>query len=164
MVDLYDLVVKFYYHPLTDGSNSIKDVLPAVLQASLYLQDKYSKPIYGTDDGIKSLNFKNQIWLSKKGNEITSPYKFLPELFKGVEFDAIDLITDEDDAQLRDGGAAMTAYARMQFTEMSDLERNELASALLKYCELDTLAMVMIYEYLREELKTLGKFSTHRLD
>jgi hypothetical protein len=29
---------------------------------------------------------------------------------------------------------------------MSDYERGELEAALLKYCELDTLAMVMIYE------------------
>jgi hypothetical protein len=34
----------------------------------------------------------------------------------------------------------------MQFEDMSDYERSELRQALLKYCELDTLAMVMIYE------------------
>ena len=44
----------------------------------------------------------------------------------------------------------MIAYARMQFDEMSIDEFNELKKALLKYCELDTLAMVMIYEHLRE--------------
>ena len=51
-----------------------------------------------------------------------------------------------DDNQLNDGGAALTAYGRMQFEEMSDYERNEIRNALLKYCELDTMAMVMIYE------------------
>jgi len=35
----------------------------------------------------------------------------------------------------------------MQFTEMSDMERNALREALLQYCELDTLAMVMIWEH-----------------
>jgi hypothetical protein len=34
----------------------------------------------------------------------------------------------------------------MQFEEMSEYERSEIRKALLKYCELDTLAMVMIYE------------------
>ena len=53
-------------------------------------------------------------------------------------------------AELKDGGAAMTAYARMQFEEMSDYEHNELKNSLLKYCELDTMAMVMIYEAWRE--------------
>ena len=38
------------------------------------------------------------------------------------------------------------AYYRMQSEDMSEYERNELKSALLEYCELDTLAMVMIYE------------------
>jgi hypothetical protein len=33
---------------------------------------------------------------------------------------------------------------------MTDKERNEITSGLLKYCELDTLAMVMIYEHLEE--------------
>ena len=51
---------------------------------------------------------------------------------------------------MRDGGAAMTAYAKLQYEEMSDYEREEIRSALLRYCELDTLAMVMIYEGWRE--------------
>jgi len=38
------------------------------------------------------------------------------------------------------------AYAKMQFEHMSNYEHNELQAGLLKYCELDTLAMVMIYE------------------
>jgi hypothetical protein len=44
----------------------------------------------------------------------------------------------------------MTAYARLQFEDMSEYERQEVRRALLKYCELDTLAMVMIYEGWRE--------------
>ena len=40
----------------------------------------------------------------------------------------------------------------MQFTEMSEMEREHLRSMLLKYCELDTLAMVMILEARREWL------------
>ena len=40
----------------------------------------------------------------------------------------------------------MTAYGKLQFQEMSAAERSSIESALLKYCELDTFAMVMIYE------------------
>jgi len=47
----------------------------------------------------------------------------------------------------------MTAYARMQFTEMTEFESKELQKALLKYCELDTLAMVMIWEFLEYDVK-----------
>ena len=58
-----------------------------------------------------------------------------------------------DTDELNNGGAALTAYARMQYQEMSDYEKNELSQALLNYCELDTMAMVMIYEGWREMLK-----------
>ena len=43
--------------------------------------------------------------------------------------------------------------AKMQFTEMSKIERTHLIKGLLKYCELDTLAMVMIYEFWLDEMK-----------
>ena len=51
-----------------------------------------------------------------------------------------------DDSELRDGGAAMVAYARTQYEEMGDYERKHIFEALRKYCELDTMAMVMLYE------------------
>ncbi|MBK7962549.1 MAG: DUF2779 domain-containing protein [Bdellovibrionales bacterium] len=130
MVDLHRLVQNYYYHPLTEGSNSIKDVLPAILQSSKYLQDKYSKANYGSPKGILSLNFKDQVWISMDGGRVNNPYKSLPPVFDEVDFDKIDnMISDSD--ELRDG-AAMTAYALMQFTEMSDAERDRLAKALLK--------------------------------
>jgi hypothetical protein len=50
------------------------------------------------------------------------------------------------DDQIKDGGGAMTAYARSQFTEMTQEEIDLIRPALLKYCELDTLAMVMLWE------------------
>ena len=48
--------------------------------------------------------------------------------------------------ELGNGGAALSAYGRMQFTEMSNYERQELRKGLLKYCELDTMAMIMLFE------------------
>jgi hypothetical protein len=36
----------------------------------------------------------------------------------------------------------------LQFVDMSTHERDTITTSLLKYCELDTLAMVMIYEHL----------------
>ena len=47
-----------------------------------------------------------------------------------------------------DGGAALTAYGRIQYTDMTNEEREKIGIALKRYCELDTLAMVMIYEHL----------------
>ena len=40
----------------------------------------------------------------------------------------------------------MTAYARLQFEDLSPNRRKEIEAGLLRYCELDTLAMVMIFE------------------
>ena len=51
---------------------------------------------------------------------------------------------------IADGGAALTAYGKLQYTDITEEERLEIKKSLLKYCELDTLAMVMIYEHLRE--------------
>ena len=68
----------------------------------------------------------------------------LPKMFQDVSDK--DLALFSDDNELEEGGAAMAAYSRMQFEEMSEYERQEISKALLKYCELDTLAMVMLYE------------------
>lgn len=51
---------------------------------------------------------------------------------------------------IADGGMALTAYAKLQYVDMSEKEREELTQGLKKYCELDTLAMVMVYEHFRE--------------
>jgi hypothetical protein len=142
MVDMCELVKKYYYDPAMKGSNSIKAVLPAILNSSVFLKDKYSKPIYGTQN-IPSLNYKDWTWVKFENNMVTDPYKLLPKMFEDVSDKDFILLSNDE---LRDGGAAMTAYAMLQFTEMSDYERSEVEKALLKYCELDTLAMVMIYE------------------
>lgn len=144
MVDLWELVKRYYYDPATNGSNSIKQVLPAILHSSPYLQEKYSKPIYGSAGGIPSLNFKDRTWLTLIDGEVVDPYKTLPRMFTDVSEKDMNLLSGDD--ELRDGGAALTAYGRMQFEEMGEYEREEIRKALLKYCELDTMAMVMLYE------------------
>lgn len=147
MVDLWDILKKYYYNPYTEGSNSIKDVLPSILKCSQYLKNKYSQPIYGTDE-IKSLNFKNHTWLKIDGENVTNPYKQLPNVFEGIDSSIVDTFVSAEN--VADGGAAMTAYAKIQFSEMSELERTSTMKALLRYCELDTFAMVMLYEHWAE--------------
>lgn len=144
MVDLCELVKRHYYDPLTNGSNSIKKVLPAILNRSKYLQQKYSQPIYGCNDGIISKNFTNQQWIVYKNGTVQDPYLLLEPINKDVPNEEIELLFDDE--YLKEGGAATIAYTKLQFMHISDFERNELRNALLKYCELDTLAMVMIVE------------------
>jgi len=149
MVDLCEVVKRFYFDPLTGGSASIKVVLPAILARSRYLQDTYSEPMYGASGGMISKNFRDMQWVKFDGGNVKDPYKLLPSIFDDVD-DKEMLLLSRDDEELHDGGAAMTAYARLQFEEMGDVERTAIETALLKYCELDTLAMVMVYEGLKE--------------
>jgi len=144
MIDMLELVKRYYFDPATKGSNSIKQVLPAMLNSSEYLQKKYSQPIYGAANGITSLNYKNWKWIEYEKGHVIDPYLLLPKMFGDLKKEEYFLLNESD--EIKNGGAAMTAYAKMQFEEMTDYERAEIQKALLKYCELDTMAMVMIYE------------------
>ncbi|MFM2401976.1 MAG: hypothetical protein RI950_1493, partial [Bacteroidota bacterium] len=148
MVDLKDVVFKYYYNPHTKGSNSIKAVLPAVLNSSAFLQAKYGQSIGQV--GVSSSNFSPEhIWLKKDNRQVVNPYKMLPPLFEGwTEMELEENVSEIDG--IADGGMALTAYAKLQYQDMTDKERGEITGGLLKYCELDTLAMVMIYEHFKE--------------
>jgi len=153
MIDLLEFVKKYYYHPLMGGSNSLKYVLPAILNSSEYIQAKYSQPIYGKNSEIQSLNYdQNWVWIQKDATaHVISPYKLLPPLFENIDDDQIEEFLMKGGIQ--DGGAAMTAYAKMQFAQISVLERDRIIQALLKYCELDTFAMVILWEYWNDVIK-----------
>lgn len=51
----------------------------------------------------------------------------------------------------------MMAYARMQFTEMDEHEAQRISQALLRYCELDTLAMVFLFQHWQSEAIAMKK-------
>lgn len=146
MVDLCEVIKAYYYNPQTKGSNSIKAVLPAIFESSLFIRVKYSKPIQAIN--LTSKNFSpNHIWINFVNNKVIDPYKSLGKPFDGWD-DSFERITEMD--EINNGGAALTAYGLTQYTNMSNEERNSLKASLLKYCELDTLAMVMVYEHLKE--------------
>ena len=140
MVDLADVARKHYFHPSTKGSNSIKKVLPAVIQSSQFLKDAYRKPIYGTLNGIPSKNFTNMVWWQEGADGVAlDPYKLLLTKLEGDT-------SDEETEGINQGGAASFAYLRTQFEDIQPAERLAIQQALLRYCELDTLAMVMILQ------------------
>jgi len=146
MVDLCKVIKDYYYNPHTFGSNSIKQVLPSILKTSEIVRGKFSKPL--SEIGVSSKNFDgSHVWLSEENGEVVSPYKMLPKVF-GMDQESLEKkisgIVD-----INNGGAALTAYGKIQYTDMTDEERGEISASLLKYCELDTLAMVMIYEHLK---------------
>lgn len=151
MVDLDEVLKKYTFFPSTNGRTSMKVIFPAILEASKFLQDKYSKPIYGSKI-ILSKNFTDWQVVEKKGDQILDPYKRLPGVNENISVEDLELFDEaeriSDFKEIREGGMASTAYALMQFTNMSDIERQAITNSLLKYCELDTLAMVILYEFL----------------
>lgn len=149
MVDLCEVAMRYYFDPATHGSSSLKKVLPALMRTSTWLRQRYGAPVYGIGCEIPSLNFAEAMtWWQQKDGQVVDPYGLLPPIFADLGLG----VADQDRLEwalpekLRDGGAAMTAYARLQFEGMPADARKRVEDALLKYCELDTLAMVMAVE------------------
>ena len=67
-------------------------------------------------------------------------------MFKDLPKSIIEKLESDEEDGIAEGGAATTAYARLQFESLIPEERQAIEDALLRYCELDTLAMVMIYQ------------------
>ena len=156
MMDLCDLAGKAYFHPDTKGSSSIKKVLPAMLKGSAILKDRYSKPIYGSPGGMPSLNFTSPdgfAWVDVSADgTVSQPYDRLKLMARDMLPEGVD-VEAGDDSIIAEGGAAATAYARLQFEQMDAQMRERIKSALLRYCELDTLAMAMIVEAWRADCR-----------
>ena len=145
MVDLCKFVQHHYYHPLTNGSNSLKAVLPSIMATSNILKQKYSLPLeFGT-------NLENYILFKEDAGTVTDPYSLLPKLKDLISKDLDNALFHKD--SLKDGSGAMKAFQVLQFSQISEEEKNGLRKGLLNYCELDTLAMVMLYEHLNSLLK-----------
>jgi hypothetical protein len=157
MVDQSKIAQMYFFHPDTRGSSSIKKVLPAMMNSSALLRDIYREAIYGVDAQIPSLNFLEPIaWWQPDLNNPTKavdPYDLLADLNLptglGEEaelYKAAERTLNEEGAALRDGGGAMMAYLRQQSGMLGADEKERLKAAMLRYCELDTLAMVMIMQ------------------
>lgn len=154
MIDLCEVVKCCFYHPSMKGSNSIKCVLPAVLNASKFIRDKYSQPVYGSE--IKSRNIAETdpiVWISTDADgRVLNPYKLLPSIGQYLDMSEslAESISDDADMSIANGGAALTAYSMLQFSDVQLTDA--LSKALLRYCELDTMAMVFIWEYFYHEV------------
>ena len=159
MVDLHRLIQEGYYSAKAGGSISLKFMLRAILHDAPGIADLYRQPdVYGVGLPIQSLNFhsaQGHVWLqADKGND---PYKTLPGIFGSEHSDLNEMLLrlagdDEDEGAINQGGLAMTAYNYTQFNCLSETERLSIEQALLRYCELDTLAMVIMVQglmYLR---------------
>ncbi len=130
IADLSRLVKNFYYNREMGNSLSIKDVLQSVMSHSDFLKEKYSQPYF-------SENFDGIVWWQPDGNGgARNPY---------------NILVGTGDAAIRRGTEAMVVYGKYIARELSEEEKKAYQSALLKYCELDTLAMMMIFEHWQQK-------------
>lgn len=145
MVDLCEVVVRYYYDPSMKGSNSIKVVLPAVLR-SRELQKLYEQPYreYVSSPNFAEFDFSLINYIDESHTEVGNPYKYLPTI--GAELLEDGEMPDSED-RINNGGLANANYAKLQYDGLSEEEKLKLKNALLRYCELDTMAMVLIYKY-----------------
>ena len=131
IVDMNKLALQYYFHPMMGGRTSIKVTLPAVLSAT---KSKRIKK-WLEAEGLHTLN---------PDGTIANPYDQLPK-FEIMELAEV----------VKDGTGAMRAYQDMLYgvhRDNPDIVLNY-KNALLKYCKLDTLAMVIIWEHWMELCK-----------
>ena len=136
--DLHELTKNYYFHPSMNGKTSIKKVLPAVLQ------DMNSKRILSW---LKNYEPGISLLAKDENNYIIDPYQQLPP-FK-IYNEAEKIFEEDDDNVINEGTGAMTAYQDIMIglnKGKPDIIK-EYEIALKRYCKLDTLAMVIIWEY-----------------
>jgi hypothetical protein len=121
-VDLNELTLKYYFHPDMKGKTSIKKVLPAIWNNNTYLHAISWFKKYVSDSTL-----------------ILNPYDTLAPVISELENEEV----------VKEGTGAMKAYHELMFgTFAENIERREqLKQLLLQYCELDTMAMVIIWKY-----------------
>ena len=121
-VDMNKITLDCYFHPDMKGKTSIKSVLPAIWKNNPYLHSIpwFKKYAPDTEGNLNPYDTLKPIQDSQESNEV------------------IKLGTD-----------AMRAYHELMFGHFSDniQRREEIKNLLLQYCELDTMAMVIIWKY-----------------
>lgn len=128
LADLSRMVRNFYYNNKMGNSLSIKDVVQSIMSRSTYLKQVYQEP-------YSSNNFQSIAWWQPvEGEELVrNPYSILLDQQSGIG--------------VRRGTEAMVVYGKLLSDKMRKDEKAKYIRALLKYCELDTLAMLMIYQH-----------------
>lgn len=138
MVDLCKLAHEYYYVDGSGGSSSIKRLLQPTLNASSHLSNIYGSPTYNGS------NFHNFQWYQLDDSGCAKdPY----DIIAGIN------PNQHDSANITQGGAAASAFQILQNSlDLNEQDRKAIENSLLRYCELDTLAMVMIIQAWQEFL------------
>lgn len=129
VVDLMKVLSKGYYAPGSGASSSMKKLLLPTMQWSTELKLIYSQPLYS------GKNFTDMQWWveSSKPGVPCDPYHLLGDFATNT-------------SSVAHGGDAMAAYELLQREDLDPAVRSAVEASLLRYCELDTLAMAMMVQ------------------
>ena len=125
IVDLHDWARRDYYHPGMRGKTGIKVVLDALWKSDAAMRRQF------------------EAWTGLVADASRDPYASLPPVeISGVLQD------------VHEGTGAMRAYQEMMYgADKNDPVKKEMWGGLLRrYCELDTLSMVLILEHWRRSV------------
>lgn len=123
IVDLNQVAQKHYLHPQAGGRTSLKVITDAVWQSNPAIRRRLPQ------------------YAAETESEPTSPYHVLPPLSIGGRQIAV----------VEGTGAIMAYYSMMERASANaTLEAAQWRDLLLQYCELDTIAMVMVWWHWRE--------------
>ena len=131
-LDLLEISRGHFYDPAMMGSHSIKKVLPVVWKNPA-IQKLFPK--YAQD---------------QHGQPVKSPYDALPALtLQDSKDNALDLSKLDDLDVVKNGPGAMLAYEHVRYglAAADQAARKSIRRQLMRYCELDTAAMVMIWKH-----------------
>lgn len=129
LIDMNAFTLKHYFHPYMKGRTSIKKTLPATWN--------FNKRLH------KVPYFKQYFNKDKEGN-IMNPYDTLKYHWEDKGYQEAEI-----NETVKEGSAAMRAYQEMLFGKGKNDEKakEKLKKELLNYCELDTMAMVIIWHH-----------------
>lgn len=132
-LDLCDVSRRHFYDPGMKGSHSIKVVLPVAWKNTEirklfpeYAKDRHGKPAVNPYDALPALTL-----MDRNPSAITQL----------AELEELDIV--------KDGTGAMRAYEHVRYGlgAGNPAVREDVRRQLLRYCQLDTAAMVMIWKY-----------------
>jgi hypothetical protein len=131
-LDLLEISRGHFYDPAMMGSHSIKKVLPVVWKNPA-IQKLFPK--YAQD---------------QHGQPVKNPYDALPALtLQDSKDHALDLSQLDELDIVKNGPGAMLAYEHIRYglAASDQAARKSMRRQLMRYCELDTAAMVMVWKH-----------------
>ena len=130
-MDLLKISQAHYAHPLMRGSHSIKKVLDAMWSDAPHL---WGDPWFA------------EYYRRSSDGRVLDPYSTLAKPPLDIDLGDTD---DSDEEAVTDGVGAMRAYQDMLYGQhKNDLAmRDKMRDSLLRYCGLDTAAMVIIWKH-----------------